>query len=321
MAGNIGSPSPIQPLSVGNVVSAGIRLYRSHLKDYFLVALIASLWLFLPLLFFIGAGLIGFWNVRFNNNAPGIWVVLVVVGIIAYLYGLGKALVNTSVISRLAFGELVNQPETVSIARSQVNPKLWTFVFNALLLFVIFLAIFVMLFIFGAIVLGLFQFALGRTEPNVATILLTIVVYFVILTAIVWFSARFLIADVLIGIENNLDAVTTVGRSWELTQNNAWRIVLILFVALLITFPIQLVFQLITQSVTQPILLQSIQDAISGSVNAVYSIAAVYLVTFVLAYLLNAAFLPFWQSIKAVIYYDLRSRREGLGLKLREREF
>jgi hypothetical protein len=29
--------------------------------------------------------------------------------------------------------------------------------------------------------------------------------------------------------------------------------------------------------------------------------------------------MPFWQTIKAVIYYDLRTRREGMGLELRER--
>jgi hypothetical protein len=34
----------------------------------------------------------------------------------------------------------------------------------------------------------------------------------------------------------------------------------------------------------------------------------------------NAAILPFLQTVKAVIYYDLRSRREGLGLQLRDRE-
>jgi hypothetical protein len=34
----------------------------------------------------------------------------------------------------------------------------------------------------------------------------------------------------------------------------------------------------------------------------------------------NAAILPFFQTVKAVIYYDLRSRREGLGLQLRDRE-
>ena len=29
---------------------------------------------------------------------------------------------------------------------------------------------------------------------------------------------------------------------------------------------------------------------------------------------------PFWQTVKAVIYYDLRSRREGLGLQLRDHD-
>lgn len=35
MSYNLGSPSPIEPLSLGNVITAGIRIYRSHLKDYF----------------------------------------------------------------------------------------------------------------------------------------------------------------------------------------------------------------------------------------------------------------------------------------------
>jgi hypothetical protein len=32
----------------------------------------------------------------------------------------------------------------------------------------------------------------------------------------------------------------------------------------------------------------------------------------------GALFAPFWQSIKAVIYYDLLSRKEGLGIELRD---
>jgi hypothetical protein len=34
----------------------------------------------------------------------------------------------------------------------------------------------------------------------------------------------------------------------------------------------------------------------------------------------GALIVPFIHTTKAVIYYDLRSRREGLGLKLRDRE-
>jgi len=33
----------------------------------------------------------------------------------------------------------------------------------------------------------------------------------------------------------------------------------------------------------------------------------------------GALVLPFWQAIKAIIYYDLRSRKEGLGLQMRDR--
>jgi hypothetical protein len=36
---------------------------------------------------------------------------------------------------------------------------------------------------------------------------------------------------------------------------------------------------------------------------------------------LNILAIPFWQSLKAVIYYDLRSHKEGIGLELRDAEF
>ena len=38
-----------------------------------------------------------------------------------------------------------------------------------------------------------------------------------------------------------------------------------------------------------------------------------------LSVLVGAIQLPFWQAVKAVVYYDLRTRKEGLGLKLRAR--
>ncbi|GFZ94066.1 hypothetical protein [Okeania sp. KiyG1] len=34
----------------------------------------------------------------------------------------------------------------------------------------------------------------------------------------------------------------------------------------------------------------------------------------------NVFLLPFWQAIKAVVYYDLRTRREGMGLQLRKQD-
>ena len=48
--------------------------------------------------------------------------------------------------------------------------------------------------------------------------------------------------------------------------------------------------------------------------------AVLYFVLLLALNIANAALMiPFWQSIKAVIYYDLRSRREGIGLQFKDR--
>jgi hypothetical protein len=41
-------------------------------------------------------------------------------------------------------------------------------------------------------------------------------------------------------------------------------------------------------------------------------------VLFAVSILSGALIMPFWQVIKAVIYYDVRARREGFGLQLRD---
>ena len=42
--------TPLQPLTVGNVVSAAFRLYRDRLSTYLVIAVRASLWALFPLL-------------------------------------------------------------------------------------------------------------------------------------------------------------------------------------------------------------------------------------------------------------------------------
>jgi hypothetical protein len=317
MSENFGSPAQIQPLSVGNVVSAAVRLYRSHLKSYFLLALIGCLWSLLPFLFFIPAGIALFWNLRFNNNSLLLWLIVLLLGIIVYFYALGKYLVNAAIISRLAFGELVNQPETVNTARSKVKPRLWMFVLTVLLLLIIYFV----LLLFFVISLSLLQTLQWIKPLDLILPLLNIGGGFIILAAIFWFAARFFIADVLIGIEDHLDPITTISRCWELSKGNALRITLILLVSLLIPMPIQIITQLIIKVIIQKVLIQQvIQDIMNGSINTILFLTIVYLFVLISLFLVNAVILPFWQAIKAVIYYDLRSRREGLGLKLRDRE-
>lgn len=300
---DISPQTPIEPLSLGNVVSAGIRLYRSHLKSYFLLALTVSLWSLLPILFFVSSGIFFVLNSRSLLNSPLTWLILVVGGIVLYLYVIGKCSVNSATISRLAFAELINQPETVNIARSQVAPKLWKFVNTTLLLFLIF---------FGASIV----FGIVMVLP-----IINLLALFPAIAALLWLFTRFFIADTLLAIEDNLGVSSAISRSWDLTKGNAWRIVLILVVSLLVTLPAQLIIQLLTRGTIQTFVQPVIQKSVTGnsSINEVLFAATVYILTLMLALLVNAVILPFWQAIKGVIYYDLRSRREGLGLKLRDR--
>ncbi|BCL37736.1 glycerophosphoryl diester phosphodiesterase membrane domain-containing protein [Nostoc sp. MS1] len=283
MAGNFGSPNPTQPLSVGNVVSAGLRLYRSHLKDYFLLALKAYVWVLVP------------------------------------IYGWAKFYALSALISRLAFGDLVDQPESISSGQRFVNSRLWQFLLVLLLLFLIGIGIGLGVIIFSALLGALSAVLVGGVgqQGNPATYLVFILIAFalgiVALLGILWLVTRFYLVDLPLAVEEGIEATSAISRSWELTQGHVWRILLITFVGFLITLPIQIVVQIIT-SILQAIFLPLIRDG-----NTIFALLYFVLVLG-LSFGAGALLIPFWQSIKAVIYYDLRSRREGLGLKLRDRE-
>ena len=86
----------------------------------------------------------------------------------------------------------------------------------------------------------------------------------------------------------------------------------IVFVAYLITIPIQLPFSFLSQLI-------QIAVVSSGQENSIF-LLFLSLLNLIVVLSSIAIVVPFWQAIKAVVYYDLRSRREGFGLKLRNRE-
>lgn len=283
MSGNFSSPSPIQPLNVGNVVSAGLRLYTSHLKEYFFLALRAYFWALIP------------------------------------IYGWAKCYALSALISRLAFGELVNQPESIASGERYVNSRVWQFFVTMLLMLLIatgiIVGVVIVIVLLGGLSAGLVT-GLSQ-EPNPAIIALFVLIAFAViivaLVAISWLSTRFCLVDVPLAIEENVDGTSTIGRSWELTQGNVWRILLILFIASLITMPVQIAVRIVATIIQALFAVLPQQDS-----SLLIFPLVIILIGIIIAS--NAAVLPFWQTIKAVIYYDLRSRREGLGLQLRDRE-
>lgn len=274
MSGNLGSSGPMQPLSVGNVVSAAVRLYRSHLKTYFQQSVFAHLWVLVP------------------------------------VYGWAKYAAISGLISRLAFGELVYQPESVTDANRHINPRLWSFLRVSFQVGICLFGVYLLLAIAGGIIsviIGLvFGLLLGTAAAVVAPVLAVIIMVVLLLLGLTWFYARWVVAEVPLAVEENINGGQSVDRSWELTKASVLRIQGVVLVAFLVTFPILGLFNYLPS-----IYLVRLEPG-----STIYWI--VYFISIITSLIGGVFVMPFWQALKAVLYFDLRSRREGMGLQLRE---
>jgi membrane-anchored glycerophosphoryl diester phosphodiesterase (GDPDase) len=275
MPKNLSSSGQTGPLSVGNVVSASLRIYRDHLKSYLGLALVASLWLLVP------------------------------------IYGWAKYSAILGLISRLAFGEVREKPETVSDARREVNPRMWSFLGAGILTSLIYIGVYVAGSLAIAILAGGAAVIFGQNSIAIAA-LLVVVTVIALLIIYIRLLSRLLIVELPLALENNIGASSAVGRSWELTKGSVGRIQWIVFVGILVSLPITIVVQILSMIV------QSVLTAVLGAESGMFFLVY-YLLILLLSFGSGALVTPFWQAMKAIIYYDLRSRKEGLGLQMRKR--
>ena len=313
-----------QALSVGNVVSAGFRLYGANAKQYLPIALFATLWLLLPIVTAIGVVLF-FASVQNYYATLGLIIPALLV---LFCYVFAKYLANSALIARLAFGELTDQPEPLKEARRFVKARTWSFLGASFLMGLIYTGVMIVFYLVLAIVvvgllagLGGFQLLQNPTPETLAanggTIVLLVLLalgFVLMFTAFfLWFAARFVSFELPLAVEPGVTATQTIGRMWSLTKGSAWRIALILFITSLVTLPLQLVLQIMVGGVDAVL-----RSAGFSETSPTYT-ALSLLITYLMSFVLSIVVLPLWQIIKAVIYYDLRSRREGLGLQLRDR--
>lgn len=307
--------TPLQPLSIGNAVSAAFRLYRDRLSAYFGIALRATCWLLIPILALIPIPL------TFLSGQPN-FAVLAILGLVGFfllLFGIAKYTTNVALISRLAFGTLANQPETVQEASSHVIPKTWSFLGADCLIFLIiagaYLGFFLVIFMMS-IFSSLFANSLsGSWQIAWILILLAIVLLVIMFSLLIRFIIRFSIIEVPLAIENSSSATRSVIRTWKLTEGNVNRIFWILIVAGLITLPVQIISTIISNILKGILIAILPADAASSS----GFLGLIFLINYALGVILSVFLIPFWQAIKAAIYYDLRTRKEGLDLQLRKR--
>lgn len=190
------------------------------------------------------------------------------------------------------------------------------FFFAQLLVGLITYGVNILLTIIQATLISIFGTALSQQTALLD--LINFGLYLLFFFAYFWVYCRLFIPELPLAVENNVDAGDAVSRSWNLTKGYELKLIAIITVAGIITLP------LLTLALVPVIIVVVSLSSIFIS-TALESLdfgffLRLFLITVIIFLGIGIIINPFWQAIKAVIYYDLRTRKEGLGLKLRERE-
>ncbi|NMF83125.1 hypothetical protein [Nodosilinea sp. P-1105] len=309
--------SQLGPLNPGDVVSAGIRLYRDRFQTFFQLAALAMVWLIggvigLMLSIVLFAGLL----TAVGGELLGVLGGLLgaAIGFLPLLYGSAKYYMLSSVIGRLSFRDLLDQPEVSLQARRQVAPKLGQFLLLGVVLLLAYMAAYLIGTLaaliaggaLGFLTAGILSALINEAVGGVVGVLLGLMLGgAILLISLIWIAARLFIAEVVLAIEPNQDAGGSMGRSWDLTSGSVVRIQVVFLATFLIQIPIVMVTNYIPTLLIELLPGNTAFSAIATALGLVLSLVGSIFV------------LPLWQAVKGVLYYDLRSRREGLDLELR----
>ena len=298
----------IEPLNIGNTINTAFRLYRDRFPTYVFFAVRAGLWSLLPLVLQLILSQLLYQTITPEQGSDiGLRLFLFPIQI----FSAAKSLFNNAVISRLAFQDIIYQPETAGQAEKKVKPKMWRLWWMQVLLGLLGAAI--ILPITLSLVLVSFIPILG--------VLLILPAFFCLPFFFLWLSARICIAELPLVIEDNLGSWQAIKRGWHLTKNSAWRIVGVIFIASLLIIPVYILswalasipFWVNFSSFYSS--LESVEDWQTLTENPLflqqmamfsYGLTTIFL-------LLSTLLVPFWQSLKSVIYNHLLDQKKNDG--------
>ncbi|MGF1601387.1 MAG: RDD family protein [Thermosynechococcaceae cyanobacterium] len=288
-------------LSEGNIVTIAAKMFMAQGGTYFVPSLLAHLWSYLAFLgiaiLLVIVGITTFFITNENYlvfRTVGIGIIL---SLPLFAFVWGRYLAAGGFLSRLVFNHLTHRKEAKEVSREKTYPRLWSYfwsmLFNILCLTIIYGAV---LYVLNIIGIGLYPLLkiLWATidDPSqsffviISLVLLALVVVLIVGLIFYYFFARLWFFDTILAFEDQVGPLGAVLRSWQLTRNQGFKVMTVLFIATVVTAP---------------------PAIIAGVVNSFVPLASV---------LLSIVVFPFLQAIKAVQYYDLRHRNEGLTFNL-----
>jgi hypothetical protein len=146
--------------------------------------------------------------------------------------------------------------------------------------------------------------AVGQASEGLA-ILLGVLFFFVGFALFVWVAVRLLMVAPALALEGR-GLWATLGRAWRLTARSFWR----LFGIMLLTF---IMVWIVASIVTYPISALAMLPAMSGADGTGFGALAISSLASVVSSALMTIFLS---AVVALLYVDVRMRREGLDVAL-----
>ena len=318
--------SSIGPLSIGNLITAALGLYRNNFKTYFILALKAAAWTLVP------------------------------------LFGWAKYSALLAVISRLAYTEVTKRPESSLDAQKAVQPFKWSLLGTLILIVLMISAVFIVLTVglgvIGGILIAVLNvpkgtaskdsfnviFNLLGTQPIWGSLVLLIgfIFFFFLLYIFLRIIFRYSLFELVIGVEREGNIFKSLYKSSQLTKGFFVRVQLAFLIAFLVSLPAMTGLYIVNAAVNQIfnhspfsnpspyplfvfmiifVVFHSIINPIFVTSNWMFSLLtshklSLYTIVNFSVYLLAVALvIPFWNSFKALLYYDIKVRKEGIDIK------
>ena len=314
---------PLRPLGVTEIISGAFEALRANPRAMFLPALIVMsiVGLLSAVVTFLAtraqldalSALPG--NGTSTDSTETALETFQITGV-ASLAQLGPSLV-LSLVSTILTGLLImtvsrsvlGRIATPSEVWARVRSRIWPLIGQSVLIGLIGLvaALLSLGFFLAVIVAAISAF---DGDPDVAAMMIGVLVLFILTIAFVlvaiYLSIRLSFSSAALILEN-VGVWEGMRRSWHLTKGSFWRVLGILLLALVIT-------------TTLVGLVSSALSFVGGltALGGEDAYAAVMAGSSFLSSVLQAAVLPFNSAVVALTYIDLRMRKEGLDVELRQ---
>ena len=304
---------PLRPIGFGTLLGASFQVLRRNPKATFGSGLIVQAAIMLITVVIVG--LVTFWAIDRIDSAPldqkdavtaGSLLAGALSAIIPIALSLiASALLQAVIVLEVARATLGEKLRLGALWRTAAT-RLWPLVLWTVLLTV---ALFIGVAVIAGIVVALIS--VGGTAGFVAGVLVGIFGGLLLAAVSAFLYAKTSVVPSLIVLEK-LGVRASVVRSWSLTRGYFWRTLGVLLL-------IGLIVQVITQIITTPVSLLMGIGASLIDPNGAFTDETTYIITalsLIIAIPVAAVAAVVQSAAIALIYLDLRMRKEGLDLEL-----